>query len=172
VRRRDESNAAPFCLPPRCLLRLRTPLLVLLAAALAGVVVPAAAGAAQTKDWIRQEFPCRDGKKVAVFGYSPTHPLWLVQTNADGDDEAVQNPKAWASWYKNPCKGQWLQVNVWHGDFSEGSNTTYSIAPGRSGHLLGGNSAGLNDGPDCGGSTWDIAFIATPKQIQRACPDN
>jgi hypothetical protein len=144
-------------------------LLLVAVATLLPLAVPSSAGAAKAGDWVRLEFPCRDGKGVAVLGYSPTHPMWL---DADDDSgEGVLNPDAWASWYKNPCKGQWLITNVWHGEPSEGSNTVYSIGTGMSGRMLGPWYASLADAPDCGDNTWDIELIAKPKQLRSACPE-
>ncbi|MDQ1569108.1 MAG: hypothetical protein QOF96_3988 [Actinomycetota bacterium] len=126
--------------------RMRKPLASLLisAATVAALALPA--GAAASKDWTVQTIPCATGHKSAVIGSSPTHPYWL---RTDPDGGGTRNPHAWLSWFKNPCKGQWLGFNVWEGDPSEDSNTYWSAAPGTSGRIGGATSARLLDGPYC-----------------------
>ena len=130
-------------------------------------LLPAPADAASSKDWVRLEFPCRDGKGTAVLGYSPTHPMWL-----DGpDDEAVRNPKAWANYYTNPCKGQWLVTGVWGGEQSPASTTLYNVGTGKSGRMLGQPWARLLDAPDCGWGTNNVVIVAKREQARTACAE-
>lgn len=144
----------------------------LLASVLIAVAAPAVlvtpAGAAKAKDWTRIELPCASGKGVAVIGYSPTHPWWGP---SDEDGAAELNPKRWLSWYKNPCKGQWLVIDTWHGDPSESSWTTWNIGTGMSGRLGGATGGALLDAPICDVGGADREIIAKPKQAAKACAD-
>jgi hypothetical protein len=139
-------------------------LIVLAASAL--LVFPA--DAAKAKDWVRVEIPCATGGNVAVVGYSPTHPWWGP---SDEDGAADLNPKGWASWYKNPCKGQWLTLDTRNGDPSEDSNTTWSIGTGRSGRIGGATGGRLMNAPVCDVNGADRVIIAKPKQAAKACAD-
>ena len=141
-------------------------LLVLLVSAASVVAIASPAGAASSKHWTQVKIPCASGNKSAVIGYSPTHPWWGP---SDENGAAELNPKRWASWYKNPCKGQWLITETWHGDPSDSSVTVWSIATGKSGRLGGAESARLSDAPVCDAGGADLGIIAKPKQAATVC---
>jgi hypothetical protein len=130
--------------------------------AAATIVQVAPAEAAAAKDWIRVEIPCRTGHQVAVIGYSPTHPWWGP---SDDDGAAGLNPKRWASWYKNPCQGQWLLTGRWTGDPSPSSNVYYNIGTGQSGRIGGLEYGRLSDTPICEVGGADLDWIAKTKQL-------
>jgi hypothetical protein len=118
-------------------------------ATLATLAVPAGAAAPKTKtpDWVRVTLPCRTGHKAAVIGYSPTHPAWIGYDEGGG---GIPNPHAWASYFSNPCKGQWLTFGFWHGDPSEDSNSAVSAGTGTYGRTDPGVTGGqLVDAPYC-----------------------
>jgi hypothetical protein len=135
--------------------------LALSAASVAVLAVPA--GAAPSKDWTVQTIPCATGHNSAVIGYSPTHPYWL-QDDATG--AGTVNPHGWLSWFKNPCKGQWLGFDTWHGDPSEDSHTAWSAGPGTGGRMGGVTGGELMDTAYCPTDVgFDVATIVRKGQV-------
>ncbi len=143
---------------------------LLLGLVLSAVVVtslPTPVDAAEPGEWVRLELACANGKGKAVLGYSPTHPWWMAER--DEYDSGIRNPNGWRSYYRNPCKGQWLLFSTWGGDPSEGSTTFWSIGTGKSGRVGGATSARLADAPICHADTSDAVVVAKPKQLREAC---
>jgi hypothetical protein len=148
----------------------RRPLIAALitAATVATVAVPA--GAASSKDWVRATIPCATGHKAAVLGYSPTHPYWVAHGDVTAGGSFVVNPHRWASWFSNPCKGQWLHFATWDGELSEDSYTAVSVASGMSGKvsMIDPNleSLGppilLSSAPYCTNGGGSVALIQKP----------
>jgi hypothetical protein len=140
----------------------------LIAASLATMAVPA--GASPNKNWTVVTLPCRTGHKHATVGYSPTHPWWIPDPNDPDQQAGIKNPRGWAAWANNPCKGQWLVFGWWHGDPSEDSWTTASIYTGVSGHFPEVQGAHLADAPVCdvGGADRDIE-AKDPNLMAHAC---
>ena len=132
------------------------------AATLAAILVPSPADAAKPGDWRRIELPCRDGKGLAVIGFSPTHPWWGPEDEAGS---ASLNPKRWASWFKNPCKGEWLLTGRWTGDPSPSSNVYYNIGTGQSGRVGGLEYGHLSDTPICEVGGADLDWIGKKRQL-------
>jgi hypothetical protein len=139
-------------------------------AAVATLAVPA--GAASSKDWTRQEIPCRVGHKSAVVAWSPTHPYWL--DNPDGSGNGIVNPNGWRPWFSNPCKGQWLLFTTWSGYASEDSTTFVSAQPGTSGRIDGSANGGmlgrLADAPSCDVQGGSYSIIERKGQPPFYCP--